>query len=185
MLLDRYAQDQLLCNTNLKEQSGSFLAYRGDLVLTPGEVADAQGRRKPPLAVVRDAVMLVDGAQIKLVSGFIDELALLKEFTPRYQADLAEGAIVLFFTPNIAKPMRVVEGGHSYIVIPLLEGMVWNELLEELRLEKGDFKGQSAAEKVLTLYHAFQDYQPKYDSLSLDEALTRTIVVKRELRGAV
>ncbi|WP_054774324.1 hypothetical protein [Methylogaea oryzae] len=50
MLLNRYEHDQLLFNANLKgatTQAG-LEAYRGDLVLEEGEIADALGRRKRP-----------------------------------------------------------------------------------------------------------------------------------------
>ena len=44
MLFDRYEQSQLLFNMNFKEAVGDKAAYRGELVLIEGEVADAQGR---------------------------------------------------------------------------------------------------------------------------------------------
>ena len=43
MLLDRYEQDQLLFNMNFKSPTSSAgVAYRGELVIVPGDVADAQ-----------------------------------------------------------------------------------------------------------------------------------------------
>jgi hypothetical protein len=52
----------------------------------------------------------------------------------------------------------------------------------ELALEKSDFKGQSAADKVLTLYRELTAYKPKYPSVSLDEALANTTGAVREAR---
>jgi hypothetical protein len=49
MLLDTFETQGLLFNSNFKDAAGAGLqAYRGDLVLIEGEVADTMGRRKPP-----------------------------------------------------------------------------------------------------------------------------------------
>jgi hypothetical protein len=58
-------------------------------------------------------------------------------------------------------------------------------VLDELALEKSDFKGQSAADKVLTLFGELQSYKPKYPTVSLDEAMANTTEVVREGWGAV
>jgi hypothetical protein len=66
------------------------------------------------------------------------------------------------------------------------EGTVWNDFNEELALEKTDFKGQSAQDKVVTVYKTVKtDYKPKYPEVSWDEAQALTVEVKKELRGAV
>ena len=52
MLYDRYEQNQLLFNMNFKEAVGDKAAYRGELVVVEGEVADAQGRRMAPKGVL-------------------------------------------------------------------------------------------------------------------------------------
>lgn len=187
MLLDRYEQNGLLFNTNFKESAaGGAIAYRGELVLKQGEVADAQGRRKPPTAVLKQAVMLAEGDNLKLVSGFLDELQDLGAFFDLYQGDLKADTLAIFFVVNIPKPLLISAHGATLAAIPLVEGMVWNELIDAVGLEKGDFKGQSSAGKVLTLYQALlADFKPKYPSLPYAEALGTTIAVKREIRGAV
>ena len=64
MLLDTYETQGLLFNSNFKDSVGAGQqAYRGDLVLIEGEVADAMGRRKPPLATMIGAVLLADEAK--------------------------------------------------------------------------------------------------------------------------
>ena len=64
-------------------------------------------------------------------------------------------------------------------------GLLWNELVDALRLEKSDFKGQSSGEKVKTLYKAFQDYRPRGDVVSYETALTQITDAKRTIYGAV
>ena len=61
----------------------------------------------------------------------------------------------------------------------------WNEVMDELALEKSDFKGLSAADKVVTLYKELSGYKPKYPHVSLDEALSNTTDAVREAWGAV
>lgn len=54
-----------------------------------------------------------------------------------------------------------------------------------MRLEKGDFKGQSSGEKVYTLYVAYQDYRPRCENVGLGEAMSRATDAKRAIHGAV
>lgn len=187
MLFDRYEQQGLLFNMNFKEASTSAgkAAYRGELVLVEGEVGDAAGRRKPPTVVLRGAVLLADGDKITLAAGYVDDVAELPLFFEKYGEDLAPGAKLLFFVVNVAKPLFTEFGGQTSTLVPLQDGMVWNELIDELKLEKGDFKGQSAADKVLTVAGAFDDYKPKYPVVAWDEVLATKTSAVREARGPV
>jgi len=186
MLLDTYETQGLLFNSNFKDGAGAGLqAYRGDLVLIEGEVADAMGRRKPPLATMVGAVLLADETKLKFVSGSLDEIAQLNAFIEKYQPDFAPGMGALIYVVNIAKPMIVELAGIQFALLPLTDGLVWNELVDALRLEKSDFKGQSSGEKVKTLYKAFQDYRPRGDVVSYETALTQITDAKRTIYGAV
>lgn len=187
MLLDRYESQQQLYNVNFKEaaSSGGLHAYRGDLVIIDGEVADAQGRRKPPVAGMLGGVLLTDTDKIKLLAGSIDDMALIKPLLEKYQADFAPDMKALLYVVNIAKPMITELAGVKTVLIPMTDGMVWNELVDELALEKSDFKGQSSADKVITVLAAFDGYKPRYEEVTLDVALSRTTDAKRESRGPV
>lgn len=186
MLLDTYEQRGLLFNMNFKEAAGDGLsAYRGELILIEGEVGDASGRRKPPVSVMKQSVILASADKLKLLAGLIEDLAELEPLFARYSADFAPDAKVLFFVVNIPKPLKVVVNGVTCELIPLLEGMIWNELIDLLALEKGDFKGQSAGRKVLTVFNSFSDYKSKAPAVTWAEALGSVIAVKREVRGAI
>jgi len=187
MLLDTYEQQQQLYNVNFREATSKagYVAYRGDLVLVDGEVADAQGRRKPPLATMKAAVVLAEGDALKLVAGSLDEMAHVAPFLEKYQAACTADTRVLLYVVNIAKPMIAETVGARLVLIPMTDGLVWNELVDEMKLEKSDFKGQSSGDKVLTVYEAFKDYKPGYEVLPLAEAMTRTIDARRETRGPV
>ena len=185
MLFDAYEEKGLLFNMNFKEANGSFAAYRGDLVLELGEVGDALGHRKPPTATIKNTIVLTENDKIKLYVGSLDELALLPKVLAYYQADFAADVRVIMFVVNINKPMVIETSGLEIAAIGMQEGLIWNELIDLAALDKGDFKGQSASEKIITVYKALSDYKPKGDKVSFDEALTRTVELKRAGRGPV
>ena len=187
MLFNRYEQEQLLFNMNFKEacSTAGKAAYRGELVLVEGEVGDAQGRRKPPHAVLRQATALADGDKLELLSGSLDDVLNIHELLGKYQADLKPDAILMLFVVNIPNPLVVTLEGYRCYLIPLQDGMAWNEMCDLLGLEKADFKGQSAADKVLTAYAAFADFKPKYPCTDLSGALATRNDAKRESRGPV
>ena len=153
MLLDKYEQGGLLFNKNFKEKTGTdgMVAYRGELVLIEGEVADDKGHTKPPVAVIRHAVLLEKDDKIVFTVGFFDELNQLNSFLEKYQSDFADDMQALYFVINLTKPMQVNINGARFVLIPLTEGVAWNELIEEMAMEKSDFKGQSAGEKIVTV----------------------------------
>jgi hypothetical protein len=185
MLLDRY--ESLFFNANFKEAASdaSWVAYRGELVITEGEVADAQGRRKPPQELLKQAVLLACGDDLKLITGSLDELQYFPSLVSKYGADFKPGLFAVFFTVNIDKPFVSTTNGVPVVFIPLVQGMVWNELIDLVALEKGDFKGQSSADKVVTLYNALKDHKFKYPEVAISEALTKTNNAKRETHGAI
>jgi hypothetical protein len=154
-------------------------------VLIEGEIADAMGRRKPPLATMIGAVLLADAEKLKFVAGSLDEIAHLTIFVEKFQAYFAPDMGALLYVVNIAKPMQLELAGIRFVLLPLADGMVWNELIDELGLEKSDFKGQNSGEKVYTVYKTYQDYRPRVESVPLAEALSRATAAKRVFHGAI
>ncbi len=187
MLFDRYEQDQLLFNTNFKESCSEpgLSAYRGELILVEGEVGDAQGRRKPPHLVMRQAIALAEGDKLLLLAGSLDDVLHIREVLGKYQPDLKPGAVLMLFVVNIPQSLTVTMDGINCYLISMQDGMAWNEMCELLGLEKGDFKGQSAADKVLTAYRAFAEFKPKYPVVDLEAALATRNDAKRDARGPV
>ncbi|PIQ34256.1 MAG: hypothetical protein COS35_01875 [Zetaproteobacteria bacterium CG02_land_8_20_14_3_00_50_9] len=188
MLFDSYEEKQLLININFKARADAdnTFGYRGELVLIEGEVADAHGRKKAPHAVVRNGVFLSVDGKLQFASGCLDHLEQLCLFVEKYKADFAADMGALFFVVDITKPMQVELEGVNFILLPLLEGIAWNELLDVLGLDKGDFKGQSSAQKIVTAYNDFKSYKSKGEVLTLDAA--RAFVsteLKREGYGAI
>ena len=185
MLLDRY--QHRFFNSNFKEAATQpgFVAYRGEFILKEGEVADAQGRRGPPAEVLKQASLLAEGDDLKMISGSLDELQQFAYLIESAGADFKAGTIGIFFTVNIPQPFVTTLNGAVLVFIPLTEGMAWNELIDLVGLEKADFKGQSSADKVVTVYNALKSEKFKYPEMSVDEALKTTNNAKRVVHGAV
>jgi hypothetical protein len=187
MSLQQYQENHLLFNINFLEASSSdgLFGFRGELVLVEGEVADAKGHTKPPEEVMRGAAILAD-EKLKMIIGAIDRLEAFDTFLQKYQADFASDMVALIYVVNLDSPVTVEVEGVNFILIPLTQGVPWNEVIDELGLEKSDFKGQSAADKIVTLCGELKGYKPKkYPQVELDQLFTMTNDEVREGWGAI
>ncbi|MEN9503497.1 MAG: hypothetical protein RI964_2782 [Pseudomonadota bacterium] len=186
MLLDTYkAQDLIWLTTiNAKTKSGQY-AFRGDLVVKEGEMNEAAGKRNPPIAMIKEAVLLASEDKLLMVVGNFADVLELPEFIARFTPELADDCKPVFFVDNVKESVIVDVDGRSYTLIPLTSGMIWNELLDLCYLEKSDLKGQSTEDKVVTAYKALKDFKPKFKTVTLEEAIATRTASKREAWGAV
>lgn len=186
MPLEKYKQSGLLFNSNFLEKTSEagISGYRGELVLIEGEIGDAKGHSKPPVEVMRGVVLLADD-KLKMMVGALDQLESISQLLEKYSADFAADMQAVLFVVNIKEGMQVDINGINFVLIPLVQGVPWNEIIDELALEKSDFKGQSPADKIITVYNELKSYAPKYPKVSLDEALAQTTDTVRHLWGAV
>ncbi len=187
MALKKIEASNLLYNMNFLESAGrdGLFAYRGDLILVEGEVADAQGRRKPPVSLIRQVAALSDGDKLTMLCGWLFDLAELEKVFEVYGEYIGAQTRVVMFVLNIPKTIQLTMGEATCELIPMREGVVWTELTEMLGLEKGDFKGQGAGEKVCTVLGELASHRSKGALVSWEEALASVIEVKREVRGPV
>lgn len=157
-------------------------AYRGDLVLIQGAFREGSNvDRKPPELLLHQAAILADSEKFTFVSGLFSQLQDVQVFLEKYQTLLTPETVTLFFVENINKPVLIQLAGIEFKFVPYKDGMVWNETLELLYIEKSDLKGQSAEDKVVTAYEAAKTYKLKAETLSYDEAIAQTFVVKKDL----
>lgn len=162
--------------TSMKDVS----AYRGDLVLIQGALRDGSTTdRKPPELLLKQAAILANEDKFIFVNGLFEELQQVTVFLEKYLPMLMADTTTLFFVENIAEPMQLVLEGINFRFVPYKDGMVWNETLDLLYIEKADLKGQSAEDKVVTVYEAAKGFKVKSEIISLEEALSKTIVVKK------
>lgn len=183
MLLENYDKQGLLFITSVLGATSNkgVTAFRGDLVLKQGALREGSTTdRKPPELVLHQAAILGDSEKLIFVSGLFFHLQELPIFIEKYRDALKPETVTLFFAENIANPMQMEVDGISFKFVPYKEGMIWNETLDLLYIEKGDLKSLSAEDKVVTVFEAAKGYSTKTDTISLADALTKTIVVKKE-----
>ena len=184
MLLESYNSKGLFFITSVlgaTTESDKF-AFRGDLVLKEGELREGSERdRKTPEFVIDQAAILASNDKLLFVNGLFHELDKLALFVEKYKNDLTPDTLLLFYVENIAEKMKVSYEGYTFQLLPDPDAMVWNELLELLYIEKSDLKGQSAEDKVITVFEAAKDFDTKTAAISLEEALQKTIKVVKNL----
>jgi len=183
MLLETYQAKGLLTVTLVNGQTSTpgVYAYRGDLVLKEGALRDGSTTdRKPPEKLFIHSALIIENDKIKFINGLLPTLDLLPVFVEKYKDDIAPDSIALVYVENIAKGLQVELAGVTYKLLPFKEGLVWNELLEELYIEKHELKNQSPEDKVAIAYAAAKTYKPKTPVVSYAEAEASTIVVVKE-----
>lgn len=186
MLLEKLDSQALLWITTLvgKTSTQGLSAFRGDLVLIEGTIREGSTNirdRKTPELVINQAAVLADSEKFLFVNGLFYKLEDLPVFVEKYKDALTPGTVMVMYVENIGKPMQIVYEGLTFNLLPYKEGMVWNETLEALYIEKSDLKGQSGEDKVITMYEAAKDYKSKVAPISLEEGLAQTIAVKKDL----
>jgi hypothetical protein len=183
MLLETYQAKGLLTVTLVNGQTSTpgVYAYRGDLVLKEGTLREGSTTdRRPPEALFIHSALIIEDDKITFINGLLPTLNLLPVFVEKYKADIAPDAIAIVYVENIGKSLQVELEGVTYILLPFKEGLVWNELLEELYIEKSELKNQSAEDKVAIAYAAAKTYKSKAPLVSLAEAEDNTIVVVKD-----
>lgn len=183
MLLDDYNRQGLLTVTSVLGGTGTagVGAFRGDLVLIEGALREGSANdRKPPELVIRHANLLADAETLLFASGLLYRLEHLPLFIDKYRPALKPESLLLFLVENIETEMQVERDGLVFHCYPYKGGLVWNELLDLLYMEKSDLKGQSAEDKVVSVFDASKGFVGKASSLSYGEALTKTITVVKE-----
>ncbi|AEF99864.1 hypothetical protein [Methylomonas methanica] len=182
MLIENLDKEGLTFITNVLGETSEkgVWAYRGDLVLIQGSFREGSATdRKPPELLLRQTAILADSEKFIFLNGLFDELQHISIFIEKYKAFLTPDTLTLFYVENIEIPMQIELEGVTFRLLPYKEGMVWNETMETLYIEKADLKGQSAEDKVVTVYEAAKSYKAKGETLSFEDALGKTIVVKK------
>ena len=183
MLLETYQEKGLLTVTLVNGQTSDVgvYAYRGDLVLKEGTLREGSDTdRRPPEALFIHSALIIENDTIKFINGLLPTLDLLPVFVEKYKTDIAPDAIALIYVENISKALSVELEGIKYDLLPFKQGLVWNELLEELYIEKSELKGLSAEDKVAIAYAAAKTHKIKAELVSFAEAEANTFVVIKE-----
>lgn len=187
MLLDDYQKQERLQNSGVKgatTKSNTF-AFRGDLVLEQGDIADTQGRRLPPKSVVKQTAVLIVNDKIQFLSGNLGDLAGLEMMAEMYEQDYAPNICLFMYAENIKKTIKVTLNGFTYTCLPIEETAVWSALMDDLRLDKEDFKGCTNEDKVIVMYDAAANFQYKGEVFAFSDALGQRVEVAKSHRGPI
>ncbi|KXX64444.1 hypothetical protein [Marichromatium gracile] len=187
MLLDTYQQQErfwlkTLFGTPSRE---GLQVFRGEFVVLEGELKASTGKRTPPKAVLKQAVMVGDETQLQMVVGNFASIDELPEFVARFHDVLAPECRPVLFIDNVAESAEVEIQGHPYVLIQHSDGVVWNALTEFCYLDKQDLKGLSGEDKVIRVFEALADYRPGLPSRDLETMLATKTEAKRTTWGAV
>ena len=186
MLLDAYqADDRFWITTFFGATSAGLQAFRGDFAIKHGELNAAAGKRNPPEALLRQAVILADAKAVKLMAGNLASVDELPALIARFGADMDPDCVIALYIDNVAGDAVIEQDGRRYHLIQYGEGIVWNELMDRFYVEKSDLKGQSGEDKVATVWQAAQGYAAKAPLKTLDEVIASKTDVVREAWGAV
>ncbi len=186
MLFDTFKEQELIWQSNVSGETGGKYAFRGELAITLGDMHESSKTRNQPKQIFIDAVVLADGDQFVFCAGSLNSMADIPAFMERYGEHIPADLKVMLYIVDASKTMKVDYEGKSLYVTPYEESTVWQLIMEDLYVEKSDMKGQSPEEKVVTMFDASKDYNPKFEELSYDDALGFMVEgAKRAIHGAV
>ena len=164
-----------LQNPVLKEATkkpGRF-GFRGELAIKfAPQVAD---EARPP-EITADQVMAIanEGEKgIPFFTGYLLSFGYLDMLVDALGDTLVPDGKYFLFCNNIdlLKKYRVSKGGATFYILPIDEATVYNELLELLRLEKGDLKKLDTASKLDAVADAALKFSANYPEITYEEGL--------------
>lgn len=186
VIVKSYEEMGRLLNISFVEDASGVTAFRGRLALAEGKIADEAGNRKPPAVVMEHAVLMSKGDKLAFVAGSLSKLVELNDFVAMYKSDFAPEMQAIMYVVDLTEPLQVQLEGINFPLIPMQEGITWNELLDEAGLDKRDLKSMSSAEKVSAVVDGVKDFKPKGALVTMEEALAKTNpALKRPERGAL
>lgn len=188
MSIKKYEQGGLLLNISFAEAASTsgFVAFRGRMALVEAEVGDEAGNRKTPAIVMEQVVLLDKDDKLVLASGSLNKLEQLSNFVEMYKNDFSPEMTAIIYVVDLTEPLQVELEGIDFSLIPMQEGIAWNELLDEADLDKSDLKGKSSADKVYAVWDEIKGFSGKGTRVSMDEALSKTdSTLTRIERGAL
>ncbi len=151
---------------------GAF-GFRGEIALKFAEKYADEAR---PPEIKLDQVMMTasaGAAGIDFLAGFAVSLEYLRLLCEVLGDKLTPSGKYFFFAGNldISKRFQISYGGANFWVLPLDEATVYNELLEEFRIEKSDLKKFDTAGKLSAISSKAAEFTEKWPQITFEEAL--------------
>jgi hypothetical protein len=147
--------------------------FRGEVALKFAEKLSDEAR---PPEIKLDQVMMaapVGATTIAFLAGFAVSLEHLRLLCEVLGDKLGPGGKYFFFAGNldISKKYQISYGGANFWVLPLDEATVYNELLDQFRMEKSDLKKLDTAGKLNAIAQKAAQFTEQWPQISFEEAL--------------
>jgi len=161
-----------------KASTAFGFAFRGEIGIKLAE--SIAGEKRPPDIKTDQVFMFSDGDKITFYSSFLDNLADLEGLHALMSPFYTPAGKYVIYAGNVdlLKKYAVKLDDISYLILPLDEGTVYNELLDLCYIEKGDLKKLDMGEKIETLAVAARKISAKFPETSWEQALKEMGPVK-------
>lgn len=150
-----------------------IFGFRGEIALKFAEKFADEAR---PPEIKLDQVMMTAAAgatSIDFLAAFAVSLEQLRLMCEVFGDKLSSTGKYFFFAGNldISKKYQISYGGANFWVLPLDEATVYNELLEEFRIEKSDLKKLDTAGKLAAISAKAAEFTEKWPQIRFEEGL--------------
>ena len=147
--------------------------FRGEIAL---KFADKLSDEARPPEIKLDQVMMSAAAgapTISFLAAFGLSLEYLRLLCEVLGDKLGADGKYFYFAGNldISRKYQISYGGATFWVLPLDEATVYNELLDEFRIEKSDLKKLDTAGKLRVISDKATEFSETWTSIGFDEAL--------------
>jgi len=126
-------------------------AYRGSLVIIPGNVLSAD-KQLPPKATATQAILATNSDKVDFIACELETLDFFEPFVEKYKEVLSPEGLYMIFVTDLDADGKITYEGFTFNMFSLDESSVWNELLDHADLSKGELKRLSPAEKIDEVY---------------------------------
>lgn len=171
----KLAAESRLQNPVLKEATkvaGRF-GFRGELAIKFAEQL-ADEARPPEITCDQVMAMANEGETgIPFFTGYLLSFGYLEMLVDALGSTLMPEGKYIIFCNNIdlLKKYTVKMAGATFYILPIDEATVYNEILELLRLEKGDLKKLDTASKLDVVADKALKFSATYPEITYEEGL--------------
>lgn len=167
------AEGRLLSPVHKGEIKPGVFGFRGEIAL---KFADKLSDEARPPEIKLDQVMMSAAAgapTISFLAAFGLSLEYLRLLCEVLGDKLGADGKYFYFAGNldISRKYQISYGGATFWVLPLDEATVYNELLDEFRIEKSDLKKLDTAGKLRVISDKAAEFSETWTSIGFDEAL--------------
>lgn len=170
--------EERLISPVFKGATAGGFAFRGEIGIKLAK--SIAGEIRPPEIKTDQVFMFTGNDSITFYSSFIDNLADLEALHALLSPFLIASGKYVIYAGNVdlLKKYSIKLGEITWLILPLDEGTVYNELLDLCHIEKGDLKKLDMGEKIETLAAAAGKISAKFPETTWDQALKEMGPVK-------